>query len=84
MSTAIRNQTGRYDLGFDRMCKCGHMLGEHGNPDVPAKQRCCVADEGCSCHGFRKVNVLASRKARTEARDPARILSDAFGYWWQS
>jgi hypothetical protein len=38
---------------MDRRCVCGHTLGEHGNPDIPAKHRACCADDGCDCAGFR-------------------------------
>jgi hypothetical protein len=45
--------TGRYaDTKLDKMCKCGHTLGNHTADKFGNQQPCLADDCGCAC--FKK------------------------------
>ena len=48
---AFRDRRGRFDYstGWNRLCKCGHPLGEH----LAAQPRACM-NKACGCREFRK------------------------------
>ena len=46
--------TGRYtDTRFDKLCTCGHTLGNHTAEKVGNHQECLT--DGCECECFTKV-----------------------------
>lgn len=60
MKNDNRETDGKYSYGMDRLCTCGHTLGQHLGSG-PVSKRACVAhecddgpDEPCACAGFKK------------------------------
>jgi hypothetical protein len=62
MKTATQNRDkadGRYTFegGFERLCRCGHELGEHTAVRHAGEQPCLVSEpdaaEPCHCQSFR-------------------------------
>lgn len=56
MKTQGRQSNGQYAYGLQRVCKCGHTLGQHIGQG-PVAQRACIAgecsDAPCNCEGFK-------------------------------
>ena len=62
-STRNRSDGGRYDFDMDRVCTCGHELGQH----YACGPRGCGATEeteDCTCEGFKPVNRSKARCAK--------------------
>jgi hypothetical protein len=57
-TTSLRDRDGRYAVGFDAICACGHTKGDHLAGNGRGAYECIVHEtkngEPCDCERFRK------------------------------
>lgn len=59
-ATERDRSTGRYvDTKFDKICECGHKLGQHTAVRSHGSQPC--LEDGCYCEAFKVARRFARR-----------------------
>lgn len=74
-----QRERGRYSHTLEKVCTCGHALGQH-IAEGPLSQRECV-HAGCTCEGFKvkKSKVAQKRLWRvTEGTSTAKVRADTY------
>lgn len=68
----LRNDAGQYDVGYDRLCRCGHRKGSHVAGDGRGAYECIVHEVGegpeanqppCDCEKFRAKPLPRKKQA---------------------